>query len=64
MKHISLFVEMKTILKFDIAMALQLSPPVLPALDMLRPHSLSRFHGSDVEVGVFDGALFWLGNQW
>lgn len=44
--------------------ALKLSQSVLPALNMLRPHSLSRFHGSDVEVGVSDGALFWLGNWW
>lgn len=42
---------------------LQLSQPVLPALSMLRPHSLSRFHGSDVQVGVPDGALFQLGRK-
>ncbi|MEQ2217360.1 hypothetical protein XENOCAPTIV_006711, partial [Xenoophorus captivus] len=30
--------------------AFQLSQPVLSALNVLRPHSLSRFHGSDVEL--------------
>lgn len=40
--------------------ALQLSQSVLPALNVLRPHSLSCFHGSDVEVGVPDGVLFWV----
>lgn len=39
---------------------LQLTQSVLPALNVLRPHSVSRFHGSDVEVGVPDGALFWV----
>lgn len=39
--------------------ALQLSQPVLSALNMLRPHSLRCFHGSDVEVGVPNGVIFW-----
>lgn len=60
---------MKTILKCQLGIAesvwwpsppaLQLSQPVLSSLNMLRPHSLSRFHGSDVEVGVLDGARVW-----
>lgn len=36
--------------------ALQPTRPALPALNMLRPHSTSRRHGSDVKVGVADGA--------
>lgn len=44
--------------------ALQLSQSVLPGLNMLRPHSLSCFHGSDVQVGVPDGALFWMRKWW
>lgn len=30
--------------------------PARPAPNMLRPHSTSRRHGSDVKVGVADGA--------
>lgn len=44
--------------------ALQLSQSVLPGQNMLRPHSLSCFHGSDVQVGVPDGALFWMRKWW
>lgn len=36
--------------------ALRLTQPALPARNRLRPHSLSRRHGSDAEVGVADGA--------
>lgn len=39
--------------------ALQLSQSVLPALNMLRPHSLSCFHGSDVKMGIPDGTFLW-----
>lgn len=42
---------------------LQLTQSVLPVLNMLCPHSVSCFHGSDVEVGIPDWALFWVGES-
>lgn len=39
--------------------ALQLSQSVFPALNMLRPHSLSCFHGSNVKMGIPDGTFLW-----